>query len=93
MDEAAGAVGRGFEREVAAIMRKWNAVGDSIISSFEWDALEAMRTVDPGIRLGVLTEKEPDATLDAAARMRAFSAFGIPESIGPAGTKITGRCP
>jgi glycerophosphoryl diester phosphodiesterase len=63
----------GFEREVAAIVRKWNAVGESIISSFEWEALETMRTVDPAIRLGVLAEKDPDATLDAAARMRAFS--------------------
>jgi glycerophosphoryl diester phosphodiesterase len=63
----------GYERDVAAIMRKWSAVGDSMISSFDWDALETMRSVDREIRIGVLTEKDPDATLEAAARMHAMS--------------------
>jgi glycerophosphoryl diester phosphodiesterase len=63
----------GFEREVAAIMRKWHAAGDSMVSSFDWQALETMRTVDPGIRAGVLAENEPDKMIDAAVRMRAYS--------------------
>jgi glycerophosphoryl diester phosphodiesterase len=63
----------GFEREVAAIMRKWHAEGDSMVSSFDWKALETMRTVDPEIRTGVLAEKQPERMLDAALRMRAYS--------------------
>ena len=63
----------GIEREVAAIMRKWDAVETSIVSSFEWDALEAMRTVAPELRAGVLAEKKPDRMLEAAARMHAYA--------------------
>jgi glycerophosphoryl diester phosphodiesterase len=63
----------GFERKVAAIMRKWRATGDSMVSSFDWHALEAMRTVDPEIRAGVLAEKDPKKLIGAAVRMRAYS--------------------
>lgn len=63
----------GFEREVAAIMRKWNAVADSMVSSFDWQALESIRAIDSEIKIGVLAEKDPDKLIDAAVRMRAYS--------------------
>jgi glycerophosphoryl diester phosphodiesterase len=63
----------GFEREVAAIMRKWHASGDSMVSSFDWKALETMRSVDPGIRAGVLAEKGAEKMIAAALGMRAYS--------------------
>ncbi len=63
----------GLEAQVAALMRKWNAIGTSMVSSFEWDALEAMRTLAPEIRVGVLAEKKPDRMLDAAQRMHAYA--------------------
>jgi glycerophosphoryl diester phosphodiesterase len=63
----------GFEREVAAIMRKWNAVGDSMVSSFDWRALETMRAADPDIMVGVLAEKGAEKLIDAALRMCAYA--------------------
>ncbi|HVA77745.1 MAG TPA: glycerophosphodiester phosphodiesterase family protein [Candidatus Binataceae bacterium] len=63
----------GLEAQVAAIMRKWNAIGTSMVSSFEWGALEAMRTLAPEIRAGVLAEKKPDRMLEAAQRMHAYA--------------------
>jgi glycerophosphoryl diester phosphodiesterase len=63
----------GFEREVAAIMQKWHATGDSMVSSFDWQALETTRTVDSDILTGVLAEKDPEKLIEAAVRMRAYS--------------------
>jgi glycerophosphoryl diester phosphodiesterase len=63
----------GLEAQVAAIMRKWNAVETAMVSSFEWGALEAIRALAPEIRLGVLAEKKPDRMLEAAARMHAYA--------------------
>jgi glycerophosphoryl diester phosphodiesterase len=63
----------GIEPQVAEIMRKCEATGTSMVSSFEWGALEAMRTVAPEIRAGVLAEKKPDRMLEAAARLHAYA--------------------
>lgn len=63
----------GFEREVAAIMRKWTAIADSAVSSFDWRALETVRAIEPEIKIGVLAEKNPDKLISAAVRMRAYS--------------------
>ncbi|HUY28390.1 MAG TPA: glycerophosphodiester phosphodiesterase family protein [Candidatus Binataceae bacterium] len=63
----------GLEPQVAAIMRKWNAAETSMVSSFDWRALEAMRTAAPEIRLGVLAEKNPARMLEAAERMHAYA--------------------
>ncbi|MFZ0660658.1 MAG: glycerophosphodiester phosphodiesterase family protein [Candidatus Binataceae bacterium] len=63
----------GIEPQVAEIMRKCDAIGTSMVSSFEWGALEAMRTVAPEIRAGVLAEKKPDRMLEAAARLHAYA--------------------
>jgi glycerophosphoryl diester phosphodiesterase len=63
----------GLETQVAAIMRKCNAVETSMVSSFQWRALDAMRTLAPEIRLGVLAEKNLDRMLEAAERMHAYA--------------------
>ncbi|HVA79948.1 MAG TPA: glycerophosphodiester phosphodiesterase family protein [Candidatus Binataceae bacterium] len=63
----------GLEPQVAAIMRKWNAAETSMVSSFDWDALEKMREIAPEIRLGVLASKNPARMLEAAARMHAYA--------------------
>lgn len=63
----------GVERQVAEIMRKYDATETSMVSSFDWGALEAMRAVAPEIRAGVLAEKKPDRMLEAAARLHAYA--------------------
>ncbi|MHB8382335.1 MAG: glycerophosphodiester phosphodiesterase [Candidatus Binataceae bacterium] len=63
----------GLEPQVAGIMRKCNAAGTGMVSSFDWDALAAMRALAPEIRIGVLAEKKPERMLEAAERMRAYS--------------------
>jgi glycerophosphoryl diester phosphodiesterase len=63
----------GCEAEVLAIMRRWNALGTSMISSFEWNALEMARKLEPAVRMGVLGEKDLPAMLDKAAQLGAFA--------------------
>lgn len=63
----------GLEPQVAEIMRKHEATETSMVSSFDWSALEAMRTVAPEIRAGVLAEKKPDRMLEAATRLHAYA--------------------
>lgn len=63
----------GLEPQVAKIMRKCNATESSMVSSFDWSALEAMRTLAPEIRAGVLAEKKPERMLEAATRMNAYA--------------------
>jgi glycerophosphoryl diester phosphodiesterase len=63
----------GLEPQVAEIMRKYEATRTSMVSSFEWGALETMRTVAPEIRAGVLAEKKPERMLEAAARLHAYA--------------------
>jgi glycerophosphoryl diester phosphodiesterase len=63
----------GAERKVAELMRARGAAGDSMVSSFNWHMLSALRRIDPEIRLGVLAEKYPDRMLDEAGRLRAYA--------------------
>ncbi len=63
----------GLEPQVAEIMRKYDAIETSMVSSFDWGALEAMRTIAPEIRAGVLAEKKPERMLEAAARLHAYA--------------------
>ncbi len=63
----------GFEAEVYALMRKWDAAGSSMVSSFDWNALAAMRRLDASIKIGVLAETEAPRMLDAARRLAAWS--------------------
>lgn len=63
----------GLEPQVAEIMRKHDATSTSMVSSFDWGALDAMRKLAPEIRAGVLAEKKPERMLEAAARMHAYA--------------------
>lgn len=59
------------EREVAFLIREWNALDASLVSSFDWGALGRMREVDNAVRIGVLAEKNVPQMLDAAVRLSA----------------------
>jgi glycerophosphoryl diester phosphodiesterase len=61
------------ERQVCELMRSHDAIATSMVSSFEWKALEAVRAIDPAIRVGLLAEKNRVALLDAAVAMRAYA--------------------
>ncbi|HLX38477.1 MAG TPA: glycerophosphodiester phosphodiesterase family protein [Candidatus Binataceae bacterium] len=61
------------EREVCELMRTHGALGTSMVSSFEWRALEAVRAIDPNIRIGLLAEKNREALLDGASALSAYA--------------------
>ena len=61
------------EAEVASLMRKWDAIETSMVSSFDWGALTMMREIDPAERIGVLAEENAPAMLDAAVRLGAYA--------------------
>jgi glycerophosphoryl diester phosphodiesterase len=61
----------GIEPDVAALMRKCNAIETSMVSSFNWESLKAMREADAAVRIGVLAEKDASSMLDEAARLGA----------------------
>ncbi len=61
------------ERQVCELMRSCDALATSMVSSFEWKALEKVSAIDPDIRIGFLAEKNPDALIDAASAMRAYA--------------------
>jgi glycerophosphoryl diester phosphodiesterase len=61
------------EHEVAVLMRKWGAMDTSMVSSFEWDKLATIRELDPGIRLGVLAEKNAPAMVQKAGELHAYA--------------------
>lgn len=63
----------GVESQVVALMRKWNAIEDSMVSSFDGDRLAAIREIDGSVRIGLLAEKDTAATLEKAARLGAYS--------------------
>ena len=61
------------ERQVCELMRSYDALTTSMVSSFEWKALEKVRTLDAEIRVGLLAEKNRAALIDAASAMRAYA--------------------
>ena len=61
------------ERKVCELMRSYDALEASMVSSFEWKALEKVHALDPEIRIGLLAEKDRDALLDAASAMNAYA--------------------
>ena len=61
------------EGQVAALIRQWDATDTSMVSSFEWDKLAAIREIDPAIRIGVLAEKNAPAMLKKAAELHAYA--------------------
>jgi glycerophosphoryl diester phosphodiesterase len=62
-----------LENELVALMRKWNALGTSMVSSFDWGALARIREVEVAVRVGVLAEKNLPQMFDAAARLSAYA--------------------
>jgi len=65
--------GAAVEAEVCRLLQAYDVVGDTIVSSFDWNALAAARKIDPALPLGVLTDRRGDAMLQAAARLNAVS--------------------
>jgi glycerophosphoryl diester phosphodiesterase len=65
--------GAGVEGEVCRLVRGHNAIGNTIVSSFDWDALAAVRSLEPALRLGVLADRAVGAMMEAARRLRAVS--------------------
>jgi glycerophosphoryl diester phosphodiesterase len=63
----------GVEREVCRLWRAHGDINDTIVSSFDWDALASARRLEPDLRLGVLADRNLDAMLQAASRLRAVS--------------------
>jgi glycerophosphoryl diester phosphodiesterase len=65
--------GAGVESEVCRLLREHGAIGDTIVSSFDWNALAAARRIEPALGLGVLADRRADAMLEAAVRLHAVS--------------------
>ena len=61
------------ERQVCELMRSYDALTTSMVSSFEWKALENVRALDPEIPVGLLAEKNRDVLLDAESAMHAYA--------------------
>jgi len=61
------------ERQVCELMRSCDALGTSMVSSFEWKALRIVKSIDPEIRLALLAEEDRDLLIDAATSMRAYA--------------------
>jgi glycerophosphoryl diester phosphodiesterase len=61
------------ERQVCELMRSYDALATSMVSSFEWKALEKVRALDADIRVGLLAEKNRDTLIDAASAMQAYA--------------------
>jgi glycerophosphoryl diester phosphodiesterase len=80
MDAARGMMGLvielkadGIEAGVCELIRVKRAVSTTIVSCFEWRALERVREIAPEIRVGLLAERNGDALLAAASAMGAYS--------------------
>jgi glycerophosphoryl diester phosphodiesterase len=61
------------EWQVCELMRAHDALATSMVSSFEWKALEKVRSLDPEVRVGLLAEKDRDELIEAASAMGAYS--------------------
>ncbi len=63
----------GLEHQVAQIMQARNALGDSIVSSFNWEYLKKIQQLHFNIRVGLLAEEKPVDLVMNAVAMRAYS--------------------
>ena len=63
----------GVEREVCCLLHAHNRISDTIVSSFDWDALTAARHLESALGLGVLAEAKPEAMFETALRLHAAS--------------------
>jgi len=61
------------ERQVCELMRSYDALGTSMVSSFEWKVLEIVQSIDSEIKLALLAEKDRELLIDAATSMRAYA--------------------
>jgi glycerophosphoryl diester phosphodiesterase len=61
------------EWQVCELIRSYDAVGNSIVSSFDWNALEKVHARDPEIRIGLLAEKNSEALIAGASALGAYS--------------------
>ena len=64
----------GIAKAVIDMMRKYNVIEKSIITSFKYEALVETRECDPDVRIGWLYVKPTDNTLEKLAAIRAFQA-------------------
>lgn len=63
----------GAATPVCRIMRERKAYETTIVSSFDWDALERIKAIDAAIRIGVLSDKRADAMIAAARALGAWA--------------------
>jgi glycerophosphoryl diester phosphodiesterase len=63
----------GLEHQVAQIMQARNALGDSIVSSFDWEYLKKIQLLNPNVRIGLLTDEKPVDLMMNAVAMRAHA--------------------
>jgi glycerophosphoryl diester phosphodiesterase len=63
----------GVEAQVAQIMQARDALGDSIVSSFDWDYLKKIQQLHFNIRVGLLADEKPVDLMMNAVAMRAHS--------------------
>ncbi len=64
---------RGVEAGVCELFRKYGAYATSLVSSFEWDALERVKRIDSDVRIALLAEKRRDGLVQAALAMGAYA--------------------
>lgn len=65
--------GEGVEEAACQSMRRHGVLATSMVSSFEWDALARARAIEPGVRIGLLAEKQAERLMAEAVAMRGFS--------------------
>ncbi len=58
---------------VCALMSARRAYETSMVSSFDWDVLKRVKTIDAAIRIGVLGEEWPEAMIAQACALGAWS--------------------
>jgi glycerophosphoryl diester phosphodiesterase len=63
----------GAERMACELIRKYEELETSMLSSFEWDALRRARAIEPGVRIGLLAEEKAEHLIEAALAMQAFA--------------------
>lgn len=56
----------GLERAVCEILRRRGAIESTVVSSFDWDQLKIIAELEPGIRIALLGDREPNVMLEAA---------------------------
>ena len=63
----------GLEHQVAQIMQARGALGDSIVSSFDWEYLKKIKQLHFDIRIALLAEEKPVDLMMNAVAMRAHA--------------------